>query len=79
MVARAGLPDRPAYTFLGDSGAADAVTFGELAPARPRPGRPASRRGRKPGDRALLLYPPGLEFIEAFLACLAAGVVAVPA
>jgi len=30
-------------------------------------------------DRALLLYPPGLEFITAFFGCLYAGVVAVPA
>ncbi len=32
-----------------------------------------------PGSRALLLYPPGLEFITAFFGCLYAGVVAVPA
>jgi acyl-CoA synthetase (AMP-forming)/AMP-acid ligase II len=31
------------------------------------------------GDRALLLYPPGLEFLGAFFGCLYAGVVAVPA
>jgi acyl-CoA synthetase (AMP-forming)/AMP-acid ligase II len=31
------------------------------------------------GERALLLYPPGLEFIAAFFGCLYAGVVAVPA
>ncbi|MEB3226021.1 MAG: SDR family NAD(P)-dependent oxidoreductase, partial [Synechococcus sp.] len=31
------------------------------------------------GERALLLYPPGLEFIGAFLGCLYAGVIAVPA
>lgn len=31
-----------------------------------------------PGERALLLYPPGLEFISAFFGCLYAGVVAVP-
>src|SRR6185436_7270955 len=31
------------------------------------------------GERALLLYPPGLEFITAWFACLSAGVVAVPA
>ncbi len=30
------------------------------------------------GQRALLLYPPGLEFIVAFFGCLYAGVVAVP-
>ncbi|MCU0535562.1 MAG: fatty acyl-AMP ligase [Hydrococcus sp. Prado102] len=31
------------------------------------------------GERALLLYPPGLEFIGAFFGCLYAGVIAVPA
>lgn len=31
------------------------------------------------GERALLLYPAGLEFIAAFFGCLYAGVVAVPA
>jgi amino acid adenylation domain-containing protein len=31
------------------------------------------------GARALLLYPPGLEFITAFFGCLYAGVVAIPA
>ncbi|GAB1545491.1 fatty acyl-AMP ligase [Scytonema sp. NUACC21] len=30
------------------------------------------------GERALLLYPPGLEFIAAFFGCLYAGVIAVP-
>lgn len=30
-------------------------------------------------DRVLLLYPPGLKFIPAFLSCLATGVIAVPA
>lgn len=31
------------------------------------------------GDRVLLLYPPGLEFISAFFGCLFAGRIAVPA
>ncbi|MBW4427781.1 MAG: fatty acyl-AMP ligase [Nostoc desertorum CM1-VF14] len=31
------------------------------------------------GERALLLYPQGLEFISAFFGCLYAGVIAVPA
>jgi acyl-CoA synthetase (AMP-forming)/AMP-acid ligase II len=32
-----------------------------------------------PGDRVLLLYPPGLDYVAAFFGCLYAGVVAVPA
>lgn len=32
----------------------------------------------KPGDVALLIYPPSLEFVECFAACLLAGVVAAP-
>lgn len=31
------------------------------------------------GDRALLLYPSGLDFISAFFGCLYAGIIAVPA
>lgn len=33
----------------------------------------------QPGDRALLLYPPGIEFATAFSACVYAGIIAVPA
>lgn len=32
-----------------------------------------------PGERALLLFPPGLAFVEAFYGCLYAGLVAIPA
>ena len=32
-----------------------------------------------PGERALLIYPPGLDYIAAFFGCLYAGVIAVPA
>jgi acyl-CoA synthetase (AMP-forming)/AMP-acid ligase II len=32
-----------------------------------------------PGDRALLLYEGGVDFVTAFLGCLYAGIVAVPA
>lgn len=35
-------------------------------------------KGLKRGDRALLLYAPGLDFIRAFMGCLYAGVIAVP-
>lgn len=32
----------------------------------------------KPGDRVLIIYPPGLDFIAAFFGCLYAGTIAVP-
>src|SRR4051794_36192480 len=38
----------------------------------------AVARHAAPGARALLLSPPGLDFIAAFYGCLYAGVVAVP-
>ena len=31
-----------------------------------------------PGQRALLVYPPGIEFITAFFGCLYSGIIAVP-
>lgn len=34
--------------------------------------------GLRPGDRALLVYPPGLEMVAAFFACARIGVIAVP-
>src|SRR5688572_1795618 len=39
----------------------------------------AARRERGSTDRVLLLFPAGLEFIEAFFGCLYAGLPAVPA
>lgn len=37
------------------------------------------KRGLKPGDRALLAFGPGLDFIRAFWGCVFAGLVPVPA
>jgi thioester reductase-like protein len=34
--------------------------------------------GLKPGERALLVYPPGLEMVAALIACARIGVIAVP-
>ncbi|MEM9292769.1 MAG: amino acid adenylation domain-containing protein [Acidobacteriota bacterium] len=70
------------YTFLGDASkdAAQTLTCGQLwrrAEALAR--RLVAAVDGERGTRALMLYPPGLDFVIAFFACLRAGVVAVPA
>ncbi|MBD2370869.1 non-ribosomal peptide synthetase [Leptolyngbya boryana] len=72
-------PDRLAFTFLLD-GETEAVsfTYKELD----RQSRAIAARLQAMGlggERALLLYPPGLDYLAAFFGCLYAGVVAVPA
>ena len=71
-------PDAKAFVFVPERGGAHIhLTFAELhRRARAVAARLAHRTVR--GDRAVLLFPPGLEFIVAFFGCLAAGVIAVP-
>jgi acyl-CoA synthetase (AMP-forming)/AMP-acid ligase II len=70
---------RRVYTFLADGEGEDAfLTYGELD-QRARSLAAMLQGISVPGDRALLLYPPGLDFIIAFMGCLYAGVIAVPA
>ncbi|WP_067865144.1 fatty acyl-AMP ligase [Nocardia shimofusensis] len=71
-------PTGTAYVFLDDHGAEAAVlTYAELERrVRAVAGRLADAAA--PGDRALLIFPPGLDFVVAFFACLYAGVIAVP-
>ena len=72
-------PDMVAYTFLADGEREGArVTYGDLDRSARTIAAALHDRSLKPGDRALLLYPPGLEFIGAFFGCQYAGVVAVP-
>src|SRR4051794_9546550 len=72
-------PDSPALTYLAD-GESDERTVSYAALLRNARAIAAElRRSLSLGDRALLLSPPGLEFVEAFLGCLAARVNAVPA
>ncbi len=72
-------PDRRVYTFLADGESeADTMTFQELE-RKSRAIASLLQRRHRAGERAILLYPPGLDFIAAFFGCLYAGVVAVPA
>ena len=69
-------PDKQAYIFL-QNGETElgSLSYGELD----RQARAiASHLQQWQGERALLLYPSGLEFISAFFGCLYAGILAVP-
>ena len=71
-------PERRAYTFLlnGETETAH-FTYAELD-RRARAIGVLLQEHATQGERALLLYPPGLDFIAAFFGCLYAGVIAVP-
>src|SRR5690242_13682266 len=70
--------DDTAYTFLDERDGESQITYAELD-RRARMIAARLQLELKPGDRALLVYPAGLEFISAFFGCMYAGVVAVPA
>src|SRR6476620_8454404 len=72
-------PNRLAYRFLVD-GEFDEVTltYKELD-RRARAIAALLQSSAKVGDRALLLFQPGLDFIAAYFGCLYARVLAVPA
>ncbi|HYC89367.1 MAG TPA: amino acid adenylation domain-containing protein [Thermoanaerobaculia bacterium] len=75
----AGTPERVAYRYLSFASASEeTLTYAELDAAARRIAAHL-QTFTVPGDRALLLYRPGLDFIQGFLGCLYAGVIAVPA
>src|SRR5512135_3364365 len=72
-------PEQRLYSFIASvEGETTHLTYGGLDLRARALAAGLQERGLA-GERALLLYPPGLEFIAAFLGCLYAGVVAVPA
>src|SRR5437667_1941143 len=72
-------PHREAYTFLLDGETKKVqITYAELD-LQARRIAALLQNHLVPGERALLLYPPGLEYVAAIFGCFYAGVVAVPA
>ncbi len=71
-------PTQVAYTFLSD-GEDDArsLTYAELE-QRAKAIAAYLQKNSLPGERILLCYPSGLEYIAAFFGCLYAGALAVP-
>lgn len=71
--------DQLAYIFLADGATQEErITYRALN-ARARTIGAFLQKRAPAGERVLLLYPPGLDFICAFFGCLYAGVVAIPA
>ena len=72
-------PERVAFRFLaaGES-ETDSLTTANLDLRARAVGGELSSISR-PGERAILLYPSGLDFVNGFFGCLYAGLVAVPA
>ena len=71
-------PDERAYLLLSERGGEEAVlSFAELERRACLVAAQLSARLRK-GDRALLVFPAGLDFMVAFFGCLVAGMIAVP-
>jgi acyl-CoA synthetase (AMP-forming)/AMP-acid ligase II len=71
-------PELRSYTYLSDGEAeGDHLTY-RMLDSQARSIGALLQSFLAGGERALLLYPPGLEFISAFFGCLYAGVIAVP-
>ena len=71
-------PEQSIYTFLTDGEKQEeSYTFAELD-RRARIIGALLQEQTQPGERVLLIYPSGLDFIAAFFGCLYAGVIAVP-
>ncbi|ELS02022.1 acyl-CoA synthetase (AMP-forming)/AMP-acid ligase II [Xenococcus sp. PCC 7305] len=72
-------PDQTIYTFLVDGETEEiTLTYKQLNQKAKAIAAGLQSLGA-PQERILLLYPPGLGFIEAFFGCLYAGAIAIPA
>lgn len=72
-------PDKTAFVFLKDGETEEEVLSYRDLDRKAKVIALSLLTFTKPGERALLLFPPGLSYIEAFFGCLYAGIIAVPA
>jgi acyl-CoA synthetase (AMP-forming)/AMP-acid ligase II len=72
-------PDELVFRFVSGDGAEDGtLTFAELR-QRARAIGTALASVAAPGERIVLLVPPGLDYVAAYFGCLYSGAIAVPA
>jgi len=70
-------PSRVAYSFIHSRKGDDSLTYGQLSTSVRQLACWLSQNAGH-HDRAVLVYPPGLDFIVTLLACMAAGIVPIP-
>lgn len=78
----AALGDKTAYVFLSgppEQEQPESMTFAELDARARRVAALLRQNAIDIGDRVLLLCRPGLDYVSAFMGCLYAGAIAVPA
>ena len=76
----ARIPDQTLYRFVdGEGRELEQYTYQSFAErTRELAAYLYTEAGLRPGERALLVYPPGLEMVAALFACARIGVIAVP-
>src|SRR3954471_13019310 len=72
------IPDQVAFYFTDGEEAEERISYAQFD-CRARAIAAHLQELGMQGQRALLLFPPGLEFVTAFFGCLYAGATAVPA
>ncbi|OCR26281.1 peptide synthase [Pseudomonas syringae] len=72
-------PDRIALRFLAEDASEGAVLSYRQLDLRARTIAAALQARANPGERAVLLFPSGPDYVAAFFGCLYAGIIAVPA
>lgn len=71
-------PEQVAFHFADGEGHDEQITYAQLQRASRSIATSLMARGLS-GKQALLMFPPGLDFVQAFFGCMCAGTVAVPA
>jgi acyl-CoA synthetase (AMP-forming)/AMP-acid ligase II len=71
-------PEMQTYSFTEKGVSGNATLTNAEFDARARAIAAALQERAKPGDRVVLLVPPGLDFVASFFGCLYAGMTAVP-
>jgi len=71
-------PDRMAYSFLKEDKTISSTLSYQKLEQQAKAIAALIQSQTIPGNRILLIYPPGVEFCSAFFGCLCAGAIAVP-